>query len=202
MKATTLVLASGIMLIGAGMSACHDPWKVKRENPTTETDVDYRFNDTDARGTAGVIINDILSQPWITNWSKAHNGQAPIVFVGNIRNDTQDYNAKPELFTSAIVRELINSGRVRVKTERDAREELRDERLDTKFNDPATVKAVAKELNADFALTGDIQQVVQRDVDDEKLVNYYQINTRLTDVESAEVVWQGRPVEIKKTATR
>lgn len=202
MKATTVILASGLTLAATILGACSDNWKVKRNDPNEVIDVDYRFNDVDARGTANTIITDILSQPWITNWTKAHDGKAPIVYVGTIRNDSQDYNVNPELFTNAIVRELINSGRVRVKAERDARQDLRDERLDTKYNDPATIKAIAKELNADFAFTGNVQQIIQRTNDGKKLVNYYQINSELTDVETAEIVWQGKAQEIKKTATK
>jgi penicillin-binding protein activator len=202
MKATTLILASALTASAAIFAGCSDNWKVKRHDPTTETDIDYRFNDTDARGTAQALITDVLSHQWIGNWTRDHGGKAPIIFVGTVRNDTQDYNVDPELFTNAIVREFINSGRVRVKTTRDARQELRDERLDTKYNDPATIKAVAKELNADFAFTGNVKQIVQRTNDGDKLVNFYQINCEVTDVESAEIVWQGRPVEIKKTATK
>jgi penicillin-binding protein activator len=202
MKATTLILASTLTATAAILGACSDNWKVKRHDPNTEIDLDYRFNDVDARGTAQALITQVLSHPWIGNWTRDHGGKQPIVFVGTVRNDTQDYNVDPELFTNAIVAEFINSGRVRVKSARDARQELRDERLDTKYNDPATVKAVAKELNADFALTGNVKQIVQRTNDGDKLMNYYQINCEVTDVETAEIVWQGKPVEIKKTATK
>lgn len=201
MKATTAVLASTLFLSAGLIGACSDNWKVDRRDPKEVIDLDYRFNDVDARDTAATIVGDILSRPWISNWSATHNGQEPIVFVGTIRNDTQDYNVNSELFTNAIVRELINSGRVRVKAEKQAREELRDERLDTKYNDPATIKAVAKELNADFAFTGNVQQVLQKTNDNRRVMNYYQINAELTNVETVEVVW-GKAHEIKKSARR
>lgn len=196
-----LILASGLAFSAAILSACSGNWKVDRKDPNQVIDLDYRFNDVDARATAETLIKDILSRPWVTNWTRDNDGKAPIVFIGTIRNDTQDYNVNAELFTSAIVRELINSGRVRVKAERDARQELRDERLDTKYNDPATIKAIAKELNADFAFTGNVQQVLQRTNDGRTLVNYYQINAELTNVESLELVWK-EAHEIKKVATR
>ncbi len=200
MKSPTFILA-GLALSAAIIGGCNPNWKVKREDPTTWTDTDYRFNDTDARETAAAVIEDCLARPWASNWSSAHDGKAPIVFLGNVKNDTEDYNVKPELFTNAIQRELINSGRVRVKAERDARQELRDERLDTKYNDPATIKAVAKELNADFALTGNVQQVLQRANDGKHMINFYQINMELTNVETAEKVWIGSK-EIKKSVKR
>ncbi|MBX3378396.1 MAG: penicillin-binding protein activator LpoB [Phycisphaeraceae bacterium] len=201
MNTPRLIVASGLALTATLFSACSGNWKVDRKDPTQVIDLDYRFNDVDARATAETMIKDILSRPWISNWARDNGGKAPIVYVGTIRNDTQDYNVNPELFTSAIVRELINSGRVRVKAERDARQELRDERLDTKYNDPATIKAIAKELNADFALTGNVQQVMQRTNDGRTLVNYYQINAELTNVETLELVWK-EAHEIKKVAKR
>jgi hypothetical protein len=176
MKATTLILASTLTATAAILGACSDNWKVNRHDPKTEIDIDYRFNDIDAAGTAQELLTQVLSHPWIGNWTRDHGGKQPIVFIGTVKNDTQDYNVDPELFTSAIVAEFINSGRVRVKTARDARQELRDERLDTKYNDPATVKAVAKELNADFAFTGNVKQILQRTNDGDKVLNVYQIN--------------------------
>ena len=195
-----MIVASSLVVAGI-FAGCSGNWKVKREDPTTATDTDYRFNDSDARETVTAVVADCLSRPWASNWSTAHGGKQPIVFLGNVKNDTQDYNVNPELFTNAIQREMINSGRVRIKAERDARQELRDERLDTKYNDPATIKAVAKEINADFALTGNVQQVLQRSNDGKSMINFYQINMELTDVETAEKVWIGSK-EIKKSVKR
>lgn len=167
-----------------------------RVDPEMVTDVNPRFNDTDARQFAQELSDDILSRPWIDNWMRENGGKRPIVFLGNIRNDTEEY-IETDLFTNQIQRTMINSGRVRVKAEREARAELRDERLDTKYNDPATIKAVARELNADFALVGQVIQVRQESANRRHWVNFYQANMELINVETAEVVWSGIK-EIKK----
>jgi uncharacterized protein (TIGR02722 family) len=184
----------------AGCESGGGAWGVKRVDPTTTTDVDYRFNDTDAREVFQSMVGDALSKPWLDRWMAEHNGQRPIVFLGNVKNDTDEY-IDTKLFTTQVLEELINSGRIRVKTEKDARQELRDERLDTKYNDPTTVKAVAKELNADFALVGRIGANKQRTPNGRTVVSYYQANLELTNVETAETVWI-QTKEIKKVAKR
>lgn len=184
-----------------GLAGCaSENWKVKRVDPSTPTDVDYRFNDEDARQVLAAMSADCLSRPWIDNFMRDNGGKQPIVFLGSIKNNTQDY-INTQLYTTDLEKELLNGGRVRVKAERDLRQELRDERLDTKYNDPATLKAVAKELNADFALVGFVNDNKQRSNDGRTIVNYYQFDMQLINVETAEKVWiQTKP--IKKVATR
>lgn len=169
---------------------------IQRVDPETVTDANSRFNDTDARQIFQAMSEDCLSRPWIDNWMRGNNGDYPIVFLGNIRNDTEEY-IETDLITNQIQAALLNSGRIRLKSERDLRGELRNERLDTEFNDPATIKARAMELNADFALVGQVLQNRQESPDGRKRVNFYQAKMELINVETAEVVWI-ETKEIKK----
>jgi uncharacterized protein (TIGR02722 family) len=200
MTARPLIALAAAGLL-AGTVACESQnWNVKRVDPTTQTDVDYRFNDQDAREIFQSMTQDMLSRRWIDGYLQASGGKQPIVFLGNVKNNTQDY-INTQLFTNQIQDEMINSGRIRVKAERDAREELRDERLDTKYNDPATIKKVAAELNSAFALVGSINDVKQRSGDGRTVVNVYQAHMELINVETAEKVWSDTK-EIKKVARR
>lgn len=198
---TVKTLSLGVCCLSLAVVGCGDNWKVKRTNPDQTTDVDYRFNDDDAREVVVRAMEDCLKRPWIDRFMAENNGRRPIVYLANVRNKTQDYSANPELFTTKIQEELLNSGRVQVKAERDQRQDLRDERLDTKYNDPATVKAVAKEVNADFALTGQIIDNKQRSNDGKTIVNYYEISLELIDVEKATKEWI-KTVPLKKVAKR
>ncbi len=198
---TRKLFAAGLMVGTLLLGACSGNWKVDRKEPTEVIDLDYHFNDEDARETTRTMVTDCLARPWISNWTTSHNGQMPIVYLGNVKNDTQDYAVNSKLFTEVIQKEMINSGRVRLKAEKDLRTEGRDERLDTKYNDPATIKAVAKELNADFALVGNVQQSFQKNNSGDKVVNYYMINMELINVETQEKVWI-QNAEIKKAASR
>ncbi len=191
-----MVIAAGVGMAGG----CGKNWDVERVEPEKSTEVDYRFNDEDARQIFQSMTTDCLNRPWLKNWTRSHSGQPPIIFLSDVRNQTEDY-INTQLFTTQIQEELLNSGDVRIKAERDFRDAIREERLDTKFNDPETIKAVAKELNADFALTGFVNDNKQRSNDGRVIVNYYQANMRLIDVETAEIVWS-QTKELKKVAKR
>jgi len=190
------------LLAAAALAACQRDrnWRVDRVDPEETIDLDYRFDDEDARATYRKMVEDCLARPWIDRFTATHAGQAPFIVLGTVRNQTQDY-IDTENFTTQIQEELINSGRVRVKAQKQLRDELRDERLDTQYNDPATLKAVAREINADFIMLGRIGDIKERSADGRTLVSYYQINMELIDLETGEKVWIDTK-EIKKLATR
>jgi uncharacterized protein (TIGR02722 family) len=191
---------AALILSALTLTACSDNWKVTRHDPESVKDLDYRFDEDDARQVAQTMIPDALSRPWIDRWKAANDNQDPLIVVGNVKNDTGDY-VNSDLFTDPIVTELLNSGRVRVKAEKDLREELRDERMDTEFNDPATVKEIAMEVNADFMLVGRVKQSVETTRDQKQIINYYQVTLQLFNIETAELAWQ-KDAEVEKRASR
>lgn len=198
MRPTVLVV--GLMVAAVSLPACSRNWKITRVDPETTIDYDYRFDDEDARAVYQGMIADALSKPWIDQWMATHNDR-PVVIVGTVRNETQDY-IDYKMFTKRIEEELINSGRVRVVAERDQRGEIRDERIaGQEFNRPETIKKVAHELGADFMMIGRIADIKERSADGKQLVSYYQINLELIDIESNEKVWI-QTEEIKKQARR
>lgn len=174
-------------------------WNVSRNDPNEVKDLNYRFDEDDARQVFQQMVNDCLSKPWIDNW-RAEKGERPIVVVSTIRNNTQEY-INSNIFTSQVERELINSGRVRFKERKDRRDVIRDERLDVKYNDPSTVKAVAKELNADFVMVGEINDNKETTRDGRSVIQFYQVNMEMVNAETAEKVWIGTK-EIEKRAKR
>lgn len=198
MRRVIATAAAGAMI--AGLAGCSGNWNVSRRDPSTVTDYDYRFDEDDAREVAKAMIADCMARPWIAQWKAASGGKDPLVVVGNVRNNTEDY-VNSDIFTDPIQQELLNSGRVRVKAQKDLRQDLRDERLDTKFNDPDTVKAIAKEVNADFMMVGSVKDQKERSRDSRKIISYYQVTLELVNIETAEKVWIHNH-EIEKKATR
>lgn len=178
----TLLLAA--ILAAAG---CSKTWDISREDPESVKDYDYRFDEDDARQVARGMVGDALSKPWIDQWMSTSGGAHPLIVLGNIKNDTEDY-INSEIITARIEEELLNSGRVRLKAQKALRQELRDERLDTQFNDPETVKAIAKEVNADFILVGTLKDQKERQGGD-RIINYYQVTMEIINVESGEKKW-------------
>ena len=200
MRYTTHIIAASAAALVLTTGACSPNWKVKRIDPEKTVDLDYRFDDEDARQVARGMIEDALAKPWINEFM-AVNEKRPLVVVGNVKNETEDY-INPDLFTDVIQEELLNSGKVRFIAERDLRAELRQERIeDLEFRDPATIKNAAMEKGADYMMLGRIKDVKERSVDQRKVVNFYQVTLELVDIETNEKVWiESR--EIKKTASR
>lgn len=193
-------LALGALVTGAGFAGCAREWDIDRRDPAETIDLDYRFNDADARQIAEGVSEDALSKPWLDNWLREHGGERPMIVVGNIRNETDEY-IDPAMFTSPIEETLLNSGRIRLKAQRELRAELRDERLDIDFNDPSSVKRAAMEANADLMLVGAIRLDSQKSRSGNQMVRYYQATLEFIDVETAEKLWIQNE-EIKKAARR
>ncbi len=200
MKHATHIIAASAAALVLTTGACSPNWKVKRIDPEKTVDLDYRFDDEDAKQIARGMIEDALGKPWINEYM-AVNEKRPMVVVGNVKNETEDY-INPDLFTDVIQEELLNSGKVRFIAERDLRAELRQERIeDLEFRDPATIKNAAMEKGADYMMLGRIKDVKERSVDQRQVVNFYQVTLELIDIETNEKVWiESR--EIKKTAKR
>ncbi len=183
------------------LTACGGPTRreVTRVDPGTVVDVDYRFNDTDARQVWQGMVDQATFRGWIDRWMAEHNGQRPIIIVGPVKNNTQDY-INTKLFTRNFEREMLNSGRVRIVGAKDDRGDLRDERLQgQEWNSAATRKVMKNELGADLMLIGDINDVQDRSLNGRTTVKYFQVNLDLTDLETSEKAWIGS-VEIKKVS--
>jgi PBP1b-binding outer membrane lipoprotein LpoB len=197
---TPIILASTTLSLAA-LAGCQPTTRdVKRVDPGAVVDVDYRFNDTDARQVWQGMSNDAQFRGWIDRWMSEHAGQRPIIIIGPIKNKTHEY-IDAGLFTRNFEREMLNSGRVRIVGNRDDRGELRDERLQgQEWNTLETRKVLKNELGADLMLLGDIIQVKDRSLNGRTVVNYFQVNLDLTNIESNEKVWIGS-VDVKKVST-
>lgn len=191
-------LAAATLLAVAGCSPSYR--EVKRVPADAVVDVDYGFNDTDARIVWQQMSDDAAFRGWSDRWIQEHGGQRPIIIIGPIKNNTQEL-INMNLFTRNFEREMLNSGKVRVVSARDDRGELRDERLQgQEWNSPETRKIVKNELGADLMLLGDINDVQQRSLSGRTVSKYFQVNLDLTNIESNEKVWIGS-AEVKKVST-
>ncbi len=194
MKKTTLVIA--FLAATSIFTACKSK-KVERIDPTQQTDLSGRWNDTDSRLVSNEMISDCMSRPWRTDFTAA-KGKKPTIIVGNIRNKTTEH-IESETFIKDIEKAFINSGLVSVVQAGEARKELRDERNDQQtFSSEETKKKWGLEKGADFMLNGVITSIV--DQNGKNKVVFYQINLELTDLQTNEKVWLGDK-KIKKAIT-
>ncbi len=191
----------GMLAIGAVattlLGGCAPTRQVTRVDPRQTIDVDYRFNDSDARQVYQGMVNDALARPWIDNFVRENGGRRPVVIVGPVQNDTQDY-IDTKMFTTEIERELINSGRVRFVAMADQRDPIRAERLQgQEWSRPETRKQMKNELGADYIVLGRVADDRPRSLDGRGGVAYYKVNLEVIDLESNEKVYIGSQ-EVKK----
>ncbi|MEQ8906762.1 penicillin-binding protein activator LpoB [Ekhidna sp.] len=168
--------------------------QVTRINPDQQVDLSGRWNDTDSKLVAEEMIKDVTARPWHNNF-RNENDRKPVIIVGYVQNKSAEH-IESETFIKDIEREFINSGFVRVVSNAEFREKLREERADqNEFSSPETQAKWGKELGADFMMFGVITAVTDS-YKKEKVVNY-KVNLELVNVETNEKVWLGDK-EIKK----
>ena len=168
--------------------------QVTRVAPDTTIDLSGRWNDTDSRLVAQEMIDDCLRHRWITDHTSTTQGK-PVVIVGGIRNKSGERTVS-QTFISDIERAFINSGKVRTVSSPDERNEIRTERVDqSEFAALETIKQMARELGADYMMTGEINAIEDRE--GKQQVVFYQTDLTLTNIESNEKIWIGQK-KIKK----
>ena len=183
-----------LLLMAVMIAGCGGGKQVTRLDPTTQTDLSGKWNDTDSRMVAEEMVGDVLSRPWLTNFA-VEQGRKPVVTVGIIRNKSTEH-IDTEVFTKDFERELINSAQVRFVAAKDYRAELRGERQEqAEFASAETMKKMRNEIGADFLLQGSVKSVV--DQEGGKQAVFYQTDLELVNIETMEKVWIGTK-EIKK----
>ena len=134
------------------LAACSTTPAVQRISPDQVTDLSGYWNDTDANLTAKAMISEMLGDPWLDNFERRHNGQQPIVIVGDMRNLSSEH-ISVSTFIDDMQRELINSGKVQFVASSGQRGEVRAERKDQDLNATASTRsAMCEETGADYTM--------------------------------------------------
>jgi len=189
---------SVLLVLGmvAGVAACKPT--ITREDPNLVKDLSGKWNDTDSRKVSEEMIQDVLSQPWLSKFN-AKNGRVPTVIVGTVRNLSHEH-INTQTFISDIRRALINSGEVSFVASSEERGEIRSERKDQDLNaSEATRKEMGNEVGADYMLKGTINTII--DAIEGEQVRFYQVDLTLIDLSSNRMVWAGQQ-KIKKSIER
>lgn len=171
---------------------------IKRVETNLVKDVGGGWNDTDAQMVAAEMINDCLNAGWY-NKTLLKLGKEPVVIVGTVSNNSMEH-INTDVFVEEIQRALINSGKVEFVASKSERGEVRTERLEQdEFASEETRKAFGKEIGADFMLSGTLNSVV--DKSGKKVLVFYQVNMKLINLETNQIVWNGQK-QIKKYVKR
>lgn len=181
-----------VLLFGALLSACST--SVKRMDVNETVDLSGQWNDTDSRLVSEEMIQDALSRPWVSNFTRKR-GRPPAVIVGTVRNLSHEH-INVRTFVADMERALVNSGRVDFVAAKGEREEVREEREDQDFNaSEETRNAMGQEMGADFMLKGEINTIL--DQNGSKYVMFYQVDLHMISMKNNRKVWLGQK-KIKK----
>lgn len=153
--------------------------------------VDDKWNDSDARLVGETMIRSALAKRWLKEY-KRETGKRPFVLVDDFENRTSEQIDTKAIF-EAVRNELINSGEVRF-LDGAQRQKILDE---YKYQQSGVVKqgsakGPGKQQSSDFFLVGSLSSLVS-EADGYKTVTY-QVEMRLTNIETSEIVW----TEVKK----
>ncbi len=171
---------------------------VKRVETNLVKDVGGGWNDTDAQMVAQEMITDCLNGGWYNKYVTRY-AKEPVVIVGTVVNNSMEH-INTGVFIEEMQRALINSAKVDFVASASERGEVRTERLEQdEFASEATRKAFGKEVGADFMLSGVLNSVV--DKSGSKSLVFYQVNLKLINIETNQIVWNGQK-QIKKYVKR
>ncbi|MEJ2481543.1 MAG: penicillin-binding protein activator LpoB [Gemmatimonadota bacterium] len=199
--------AAAAFLLGAVVLAGCSNKNVSRIEPDTVTDLSGRWNDTDSRLVANALIQQSLTDPWLSRYATGHAGETPAVIVGSFRNRSSEH-IPVNTFVNDLENAYINSGAVTVVASDADRDQIRAEREDQQEFARADTRArLGQELGANYVLQGELSSIEDEETTtrfgasrNEKIV-FYQVDARLVDLESNAVVWSGQH-KIKKYIER
>ena len=197
---TSLAAVGFVSVVGMmAATGCAPKFQGEYSDPEKAEIVDDKWNETDARKTAEVMITSCLGRPWLEEFKKSHKGAKPVVLVQDVENRS-DEHIDTKALTEFIQTELINSGKVRF-VEKDRRKAILDEIAyqNSGTTNAKTKKSSGKQIGADFMLSGAISSQVHTQ-GGEKTVSY-QTQLNLTNFETAEIEFTEKHI-IKKTFKR
>jgi uncharacterized protein (TIGR02722 family) len=193
-------LKAVFVISSLSLAACVSSFEGEYADPGEKEIIDDRWNETDARKTAEILINSMVKKPWIATFKGENKGQSPVVIIDDVENRTDEHIDIKALMES-IRNELINSGQIRFvnASRRDAILKEIKYQQDSGMVSGATQKKKGKQTGADFFLNGAISSKVNKMGGDKSVV--YQTNLILTNLETAEIVWSEN-FQVKKRFRR
>ena len=188
-----------LALTALAATSCAPKFQGEYSDPEKVEIVDDKWNETDARKTAELMITSVLGRPWYEQFKKSHAGKQPIVIVQDIENRS-DEHIDTKALTEFMESELINSGKVRF-VEKGRRQQVLDELA---FHNSGAVaqdtkKKTGNMTGADFMLAGAISSQVHTQAGDKSVS--YQTQMKLINIETTEIQWTDKH-EIKKKFKR
>lgn len=174
-------------------------FEAKRVDSADDEMIDDTWTNVDATMTANTMINSLVNQSWLKEFSEKHN-RKPKVIVDQIDNRTEEPYLDVKSLTDQIRTAIIKSGKIGF-VDAQRRENVRKE-MEYQHGgnvDPAQAKQLGKQTGAEYLLTGDIAINIQTNKN--RSIKYYKVTLNLTNLETGEIDWAEQH-EIKKKFKR
>lgn len=199
MKIRNIVRVASVISFPVVLLSCDPAFQAEYSNPDAVEIVDDRWNETDARKTAEILINSMLSKPWLNEFNRT-NGKKPVLIVDDIENRT-DEHIDTKAIGEALLHELINSGQISFVDAARRDKILKEVKFQQESGMVATEsrKQTGRQKGADFFMLGAISSQVHTQGGLKTVT--YQTLLQLTNLETAEVVWTQK-YDIKKRFKR
>lgn len=192
----SLLCALGLLAIL--LSGCATEKRVTRVDTGVTTDLSGRWNDADSKQVAEKMISEMLSRPWLNQFTTRESRQ-PVVIVGTVQNLSHEH-INTQTFITDLEREMTNSQKVTFVADKGQRQEVREERADQATHAREdTQKAPGREIGADYMMKGRIS-TIQDEADGTKAV-FYQVDLELVSLADNVKSWYGQH-KIKKVIER
>lgn len=183
-----ITLVASLMLLSCNQRL------VSRIDPSTQTDLSGRWNDSDSKLVAEKMVREFLSSEYFKEYSKAL-GHKPAIIVGLIKNKTTEH-IDADSYIKKFELAIYQSGAADMLESGDFRDKLRLERVQQQdFASSETISKWSLETGADLMLFGEMTSEV--DVYGNKRTVDYITTLYLTDLETSKRIWFGQQ-EIKK----
>ena len=167
---------------------------VSRVEPGQSIDLSGRWNDSDSRQVAEMMIQDLLNSEKYKEYAKALN-KKPAIIVGLVRNKTSEH-IDANNYIKKLELAIFNSGTADLVESDTFRDKLREERAQQQdFASSETASKWGKEEGANLMLFGEMTS--ETDTYNNRRVVNYVTTLFLTDIETNKRVWYGQH-EIKK----
>lgn len=169
------------------LASCGPKFEGNYADPDKVEIVDDKWNDTDARVIGERMIKSCLAKPWLTEYMREHKNVRPFLLVSDFENKTSEQINTSPIF-DAVRNELINSGKVRFLDGAQREKILEEYKYQTSgvVRDNQAKKA-GKQFGADFFMIGNISSIVSTQGGYKRVT--YQVEMRLTNIETSEIVW-------------
>ena len=154
--------------------------------------LDDRWNPTDAKLTVQKMVQDMGAAPWIQNWrddAKKGPKDRPFLLVDDMENRTSEIIDTKAVFED-LRAQVLNDGKVRFLDGAIRKRILEEYKYQgSGIVKKGSAKGPGDQYSADFFLSGAISSIVSQQGGKSSV--QYQIEMKLVNVSTGELVWSG-----------